>query len=192
MLVGHAKAGTVFLKTRYELQIQALKNKRRSLKDRLGVSQPLGIEAQAKYYSSWIYAATHALISLPGRWDASRLARRLRISVDTAEDAIRFLQSCGLILNDQKRLGVGLASIHVGSDSPLVSKHHLNWRIRAMESLDRARPNDLHYSSVISLSESDAEIIREQWVKAIQSSKKIIRDSPSETIRVFSLDFFEI
>ncbi len=86
----------------------------------------------------------------------------------------------------------GKTSIHLGSDSPLIVKHHTNWRLQAVRSHEKYRKKNLNYSSVTTLSETDAAEIRELLAKTIEKSKKIIRESPDEKIYSFCLDFFEI
>ena len=47
--------------------------------------------------------------------------------------------------------------IFLGNDSPLTPKVHANWRVRSIDSLERETQQELHYSSVVSLSASDVK-----------------------------------
>ena len=71
-----------------------------------------------------------------------------------------------------------------------MNKHHTNWRIKAIQSLDNKNDTDMHYSGVITCSHQDIEKIREVMLSAIQEIKALIRESQDETLFVYSLDLF--
>lgn len=54
------------LKQYYEGEMEAVRQKRREIADRLKVTNPLDREAQARHYSAWYYAAIHVQLSIPG------------------------------------------------------------------------------------------------------------------------------
>lgn len=81
----------------------------------------------------------------------------------------------------------------LGTDSPLISKFHTNWRIKTIQSLDKENANDaLHYSSAITISNNDVMKIKSHLVKCIEEIKIIIRDSPAEAVHSFNIDFFKL
>lgn len=85
----------------------------------------------------------------------------------------------------------GQARLYLPGDSSLISRHHANWRIHALQSLFAANSEDLHYSSVVTLSREDGARIREQLIQAIQKAKEIIKDSPEEDLFGFHMDFYQ-
>jgi uncharacterized protein (TIGR02147 family) len=194
LLIQRERAGSKNLRVRFDRQIKSIRENRLLLMNRLRVSQPLGQKDQVIYYSSWYYAAIHALASIPGFQTPLEISKYLQMDPKKTQEAIEFLVGSGLLAYDPKtqKLGVGRESIHLGVDSPLISKHHINWRLQAIRALERSGPDNLHYSSVISISNEDAQTIREVLVKAIERIKPMVKKSKEEVLKSFSLDFFGI
>jgi hypothetical protein len=74
----------------------------------------------------------------------------------------------------------------------MISKHHTNWRMQAIQSLEREAESELHYSSVITVSEGDAVKIREALVKAIEQVRLIVKPSKDEALYCYNLDLFKV
>jgi len=192
LLVQLARAATPVLRGRIERQMSALRTEHMVLQKRLGVGQPLSVDQQARFYSAWYYSAIRAFISVPGNESAVTLAQRLGLDAGKISAAVKFLLECGLLKEGKSGLEIGEQRTHLGSDSPLISKHHMNWRLQAMRAIENAKSENLHYSSVVSLSHQDAASLRERMVEFISDAKKVIQASPAERVQVFSLDFFEL
>lgn len=194
LLVQHARAGTPALRRRIEGQIQIVLDKRLILKERLGVKAMLSVEDQAIFYSSWVYGAIHVMLTIERFQSREALSRYLGISSKRVGEILEFLISIGLAVQKENgRFGVGTARIHLGNDSPMISKFHTNWRMRAIRSLEEENANqDLHYSSAITISEGDMSRIKSLLVKYIEEIKAIISDSKEEGLHCFSLDFFRL
>jgi predicted transcriptional regulator len=162
--------------------------------NRLKVSQPLGQKDQVVYYSNWYYSAIHVLASIPGFQTTLEICKYLQLDLKKVQEAVEFLVGIGLLAYESKSqsLKVGRESFHLGFDSPLISKHHMNWRLQAIRAIEKCEPDNLHYSSVISISKEDAQIIRETLVKTIEGIKPMVRKSKEEVLKSFSLDFFGI
>lgn len=194
LLVQLARAGTPALKRRTEVQIQLVLDKRLILKERLGVKAKLSVEDQAVFYSSWIYGAVHVMLTIDQFQTREVIGRYLGISPKRVGEILEFLVSIGLAEQKENgRFGVGTARIHLGSDSPMISKFHTNWRMRAIRSLEEENASqDLHYSSAITISDADRSRIKSLLVKYIEEIKAIIRDSKAEGVHCFSLDFFRL
>ncbi len=196
LLIQRERAGTLKLKQRFEREIAEIRSSRLALKNRLGVNQSLSEKNQLQYYSSWYYSAVHALTSIPGFQSSEKISKRLGIDSVKASQALELLLESGLLVRTKTREGeqlkVGVARLHLPHDSPLISKHHINWRLQAIRALERQRQENLHYSSVISISEEDGARIREILVKTLETIKPIVRDSKEEKLTAFSLDLFEV
>lgn len=122
---------------------------------------------------------------------AEKIAQRLNVSIKHASEGIEFMLAAGLLeLTTKGELRVGKSQIHLGADSPLISKHHINWRLQAIRSIDHDPNGGLHDSSVISISKKDEKVISEKLIETIKELKQVIRESKEEDIAVFSLDLF--
>jgi hypothetical protein len=65
--------------------------------------------------------------------------------------------------------------------------------MKAIQSLEREKTvESLHYSSAITVSESDFVRIKSILIKNIEEIKAIIKDSPAEGVFSFNLDLFRI
>ena len=193
LLIQFARAGMPKLKSRFQKQIESIVEGRQLLKNRLGVKEHLAEHDQLIYYSSWFYGALHALVSIPTYQTPERIAERLQIGIKQAAEALEFLLKSGLIERTQKgTLQIGKGQIHLGADSPLIAKHHINWRLQAIRAVERNPKAGLHYSSVVSISRKDEEHIRDTLTNFLQTIKPIIRESKEEEACSLSIDFFRI
>jgi uncharacterized protein (TIGR02147 family) len=193
LLVERARAGTERLRRHFETRIHEALERRLVLRRRLEVKRSLSREDQVTYYSAWYYAALHVLVTIPGFRSREAIVRYFRqrgVPPEIIGPALEFLCSIGLLSAEKGEYQVGEARIHLGSDSPMISRHHANWRLRALSALDARGGEDLHYSSVVTLSAADAIRVKEILVRAIEKSKAIIRDSPAEELGCLALDFF--
>lgn len=190
LLIQLGRAGTPALRKILEQQVQSAAEEQLVLKNRLEVKKTLSREDQAIFYSSWQYGAVHVLVSVPGCHSEQGIADYLDLPVRRVSEILHFLLSVGLVARKGDRLEIGTSHIHLESDSPMVSKHHTNWRLKGMQSLDQPRGSDLHYSSVITASREDSVRIREILVKAIEEVRAVVRPSPSEEGYCYTIDFY--
>ncbi len=192
LLVQHDKAGTSSLKRHFAEQMNELTEKQFVLKNRLEFKRSLSREDQAIFYSSWHYGAVHVLVSVPGCSTLKGISAYLGIPIEKTSEVIQFLLSVGLIVQVGDHYDIGTTHIHLEHDSPMISKHHTNWRLQAIQSLDFQRSEDLHYSSVITASYEDSPKIREILVKAIEEVRSVVRPSKNEAAFSYGIDFFEL
>lgn len=196
-LVEIARSSNSRLKSRYKKRIEKLKSQSRILSDRLDKTSNLDTEKEThleKYYSSWLHGAVHAGFSIP-KYESSPalLAKDLGISIKVLNRVIDDLMREGIILSDES-LNVRLTnkSLHLRSESRKIVQHHLNWRTKCSELIQRGDVDGVNYSSVISVSIKDAEKLQEKIIEFIKECKIIIKDSREENICTFCLDFMRI
>ncbi|MGZ3748224.1 MAG: TIGR02147 family protein, partial [Pseudobdellovibrionaceae bacterium] len=190
LLVQRARAGTPRLKKRIEAQMQRIREKRLLLKNRIEIKTSISNQDQAEFYSSWLYVATHILLTIEEFQTREKVAQYFEISPSKAAEILHFLQSVGLVEQRAGRFLVGQARIHLSHDSPMVSRHHINWRLQAIRSLEKGdRSSSLHYSSVVSIARDDVLRIKSLLVKSIETAKQIIKDSKEQELHSLCLDF---
>lgn len=199
-LVQLDRAGTPELQSYFRREIQKLRSQRQEVKERISeVDGELSRDDQLVYYSSWHYAAIHILCSVPKANTATQLASVLCLPMRRVRECLEFLVRTQLLVEapakasqSEKTYHVGVVRIHLGRESPMIGQHHMNWRMKAMESLDRNSKQDLHYSLVVSLSEKDQRKIYDLLLDAISSVEKVAAPSAEEKLGVFCMDFFEV
>jgi uncharacterized protein (TIGR02147 family) len=190
LLLEKERAGSVELEKYYEQQIQNILDERHSIKKRLKNSGELTERDSILYYSQWYYAAIHILCSIPEYQDKKKIGERLGLELDLVSEVLQFLERHGLIEFKNNKYKSTDKRIHLSKESPLISKHHINWRIEAMKSLERKQHEDLHYSLIVSLSNQDAKVLKDLFLKAIEDTEKILRPSLDEELYVLNLDWF--
>jgi uncharacterized protein (TIGR02147 family) len=195
LLVNLGRAGSKELVDHFKSQIEDIQRKRTQIKERITTDRALSAEAQIRYYSAWYYAAIHVATSIPELQTRDRLAAALDLSPALISECLEFLIEQGLVTTKDGRFLIGPARMHLGSDSPMVSKLHANWRVQALKSLENTRgsaPGNLHYSTVLTLSHKDAKRVREALLRTIDETEKILRPSPEEVVYCIGMDWFQI
>ncbi|MBI4042503.1 MAG: DUF4423 domain-containing protein, partial [Deltaproteobacteria bacterium] len=192
LLVQHTRAGTKTLQAYFLRQIEKIRRDRLVLKNRLDVEEHLSERNQTIYYSAWYYSAIHVMLSVPQFQTKEAISDYIGMPLGLVSSVLDFLVSGGLAKYDGNKFQIRTKRIHLGSDSSLISKHHMNWRLRAMHALDQQINEDLHYSFVVSLSRKDVEKMKALLIEQIQTVKEQIRISPEEEIYSFCLDFFRV
>lgn len=192
LLVQKQKAGSKKLEKYFQSQIDEILNQRLVLTKRLGTSNTLNEADRAIYYSSWHYAAIHIALTIPELRQPESLAAHFRISLTKVHQVLEFLQTTGLAISGKDGFSSESSLTRLGNDSRSISKHHTNWRLQAIESLDQEDLLDLHYSAVVSLSEKDARDIKEKILEQIKSNINQIRESKEEKIYCYTIDFFNL
>jgi uncharacterized protein (TIGR02147 family) len=192
LLVQLGRAGNEKLRQHYQRQIRLIQEKRLVLKNRLGFKKSLSDDQHGVFYGAWYYVAIHVLLTIPKTWDRDSIAKHLSLPVEKVSEALAFMTSTGLIQEEKGRYTVGPVSIHLGEGSPMLARHHSNWRLQAIRSLEQPSKNQLHYSSVATASEKDIPKIRAILVRAIEEARAIIKPSPEERLFCYNLDLFEL
>jgi uncharacterized protein (TIGR02147 family) len=194
LLVNYARAGSADLQKLYLEQIEAERERNRELSARLSKSRKLSDEERAVFYSTWINSAVRVLSSIPAFNTLDSIARRLNLPRDVVERTIDFLLKSGLCVeNGPGFIAPGPQSTYLESKSPLVARHHGNWRVKAMErhpTLNAAE--ELSYTAPVSLSSSDVKKIREILAQSIERADEIIGPSDCERIFCLNVDWFEV
>jgi uncharacterized protein (TIGR02147 family) len=191
-LVQMEKSGSSELHRFFEAHLKEMKSKRELVRERIKVRGTLKPEDQAIYYSNWWYGAIHVLVAFDEIKTTKDVSQRLHLSPEVVERTLDFLLSRGLVVENVNGYGIGAQRIHLGRDSPLIARHHANWRIKAVEAQERPRKENLHYSSLIGISRNDALRIRNMLLDVLQNVEGIIVESKEEAPYVMLLDLFEL
>lgn len=195
-LLQYNRAGTKRLRDYFDRELVELRRARNILEVRFKVGNALSTADQQTYYSSWLYVAAHVLVSIPSLQTKEALSNHLGIPLRKIGEVLEFLAGTGLVEERDRRYTMGKTRVHLGNGSPLIGKHHVNWRIQAMRSLDRDSSRqdneDLHYSSIVSLSAVDFTRLKSRLIEVIEEFNSVVKDSPEEAGACLALDFFGI
>lgn len=184
------RAGTKELKSYFNKLLKELRDSRKNLKARVKAPSEIDENDRHVYYGSWLYGAVYVMTSIPKYQSTEALSAALGVPAKKIITVLEFLVSIGLVKQQNQKYVIAAGSIHLGKESPLISKHHVNWRTRALNSIDQAHPEDLHYSLVMALSHDDLETIKGRIVDMIEETNKILGPSKEEEVQVLCIDLF--
>jgi uncharacterized protein (TIGR02147 family) len=188
-LVQLARASNVQSRRYFGKILSDLKTRSLNLAERLQVKKVLDERDQAMFYSAWYFSGIRLLVATGDFRSPEAVAESLGLSMKTVARALEFLLSTDLVRLENGRYRVGEAKTYVTRDSPLVSKHHLNWRLKSIEMLENIPDGDLSFTNSIALSEKDFQKIREEIVKLLETYKEIGDPSPPETVCFLTIDW---
>ncbi|MES2769577.1 MAG: TIGR02147 family protein [Bdellovibrionota bacterium] len=191
LLVEFERAGTHRLKQKLKKKIERLKIQASVLKERLEKDKELTDHDKATFYSSWIYSGIRNLIATDTSLTIDSISQRLQIPRNQIQKILDFLLESGLCELKQNKYLVGAKRTHLGNDSPLVTKHHQNWRMQGFNKMIFAEDKNLFYTAPMSLSKEAAQKIRQELPAFIEKINKWVVDSDSEIVRCLNIDFFE-
>ncbi len=191
-LLLYQKSGSKDLQAYFKAKIDAVQKNRLILKNRIQGAKTLSESDQARYYSAWYYGAIRLLVSIPGFESRDQIAERLRLPPRQVSLAIEFLLRTKLLTEKSGRLVQGEMHLHLENDSPLIARHHTNWRLKALEAVTAEQDSDLHYSLALTLSQKDVLKIKSKLVEFIAEVQNLVRPSAEEELCGFCLDWFKI
>lgn len=192
LLVQLGRSGSKLLSDHFRNEAEKLRAKRQIISERITHTQTLSQADQVMYYSSWHFVAIHVLVSVTKYSSRSAIAEYLRLPVSRVAECLYYLLKWGILSESNGKYKVENVRIHLGKDSVMLGKHHSNWRIQAINALDRKASEDLHYSSVISLAEVDVIKIKELLLSTIEKSDAIMKPSKEEAAFCMLVDFFRL
>lgn len=193
LLIQLERAGSNDLKKYYKGQIKDILKSRSEVKSRINEDGILSEKDHMVYYSQWYYSAIHVLVSINGFQTKSKIKERLNLDTQTINTVLTFLEINKLIINKKGIYNIGPSRIHLGKDSPIITKHHTNWRLEALKSLESNYSEvDIHYSSVMTLSKVDAIKIKDILLNSIEQVEPILIESREEDIFSMCIDLFKV
>lgn len=192
MMVNYDRAGHPTAKKFYKNKLLELKKQSQNVSERITAATKLSEEQRAVFYSDWAYSAIRQSVALPNTDTVEAIAKYLDLPIEKVNHHLDFLLQTGLCKLLGKKIILGPSSTHVESSSPWVNVHHTNWRNRAIHSLNALGTYDLHYSSPVTLSASDCELIKEKLIQLIEDVRATVDPSPSEKMYCLNLDWFQV
>jgi len=191
-LVDFARSGTSELKGRMKKHIEKLRVQSLKLSARLPTETQLTEEARAIFYSNWYYSGVRLLTSIQAYQSVDRIAEYFGISKSKTGKILDFLLRNGLCVLDEGNIKMGPRQTHLEAESPLVQRHHTNWRLKAMQRYENLTESELCYSGPMSIAEKDFFKIREMISQLIQDATKIATTSREETLVCLNVDWFKV
>lgn len=191
LLVESARAGSYNLQQKLKKRIEEARAEARKLEVRLHKDADLSEATKSIFYSTWLYSGVRMLSDLPEMNDAQAIADRLHLPRPQVQKVLEFLIREGLVIQKDNKLAMGPRRTHLGASSPLVIKHHQNWRISGFQKMILSDTDNLFYTGPMTLSHEVAERVRAELPALIEKITSWVVPSPSETVRCLNIDWFE-
>ena len=140
----------------------------------------------------WQYSAVHIALSVPELQSPLALSKELKIPSVRIEVILEFLVRTAMAVKLGIQYTIGKVWIHLPPESPLIGKHHANWRVRAIQSSESVSRDNFHYTQVVSISREDSKRILGIVSQIVERANEIIRPSKEENLRCLAIDFFSL
>ncbi len=192
-LVSLERAGTPRLRDYLVDEIEAIRVKRSTLSSRMEHRPAVDPDPNIEYYSNWYMPVIHTMVAIPRFRQAQAIARQISLPLETVESALDQLRDSGLVQQTADGWINTARDIHLRSDSPLNYHYHNVVRMLANRRMQESAPGEnIHYSAIYSLSESDFARIKQDLLTMLDKTRTTVIASTEETVAAFTLDLFRI
>lgn len=148
---------------------------------------------RAVFYSSWLYPAIHLFLGVKKEGvTIEEISARFDFNRAKITDILNFFLRTGLATEKKGLFQPGVQSTFVEQGSPYLTKHHSNWRIKAIQKIENLSEQELMFTAPVSISKKDFSRIREKMAHFIKEISEIVKDSEAEEIAHLNLDWFWI
>lgn len=193
LMVQLKKAGTFELEEYYLQKLEKLEDKFKEVSSRVSAKKNLNENDKALYYSDWSYMAVWLLCGMDKIRNANDIKELLDLPIDRVNKIISFLKRAGLIIeNKDEILSMGKTKTHLDRKNPLVSKHHTNWRLKAIEGFSKLPKEELAFSAPLTISKKDFAKVKKEILELIERTSSTVSKTEPELLACMSIDFFKI
>jgi uncharacterized protein (TIGR02147 family) len=192
LLVQKEKAGNHNLQRYYSEKIKEQQIELQDMKSRIKTKKTLSETDKALFYSNWFYSAIRLSTSVEGINTRDDIADFLDLPHKLVNQVVDFLVSVSLLFEDKGKLEFGPAITHLESKSPLIARHHANWRVKAMERHPKLSTDEFCFSGPLTIAEQDASKVRKKLTKVIEEVSEIVRKSEKvDKVYCINIDWFK-
>jgi len=192
-LLHRDRAATPGARAYFSARIEKRNNERLNLKKRFQEKRALTGEQESLYYEDWATQAIHMLCQLPGKHTTASIARALKLDPARVEAKVKSLEAGGFLEAKDGGWKSLLESFHLGKDSKAVGRLHSNWRLKTLHEIAGGLAGDsVHYTSVMTISETAAKKIRDSILKHLEETRSEISAAESKALYHYGLDFFPL
>lgn len=191
LLVQKQRAGSHKLEDYYQQKVLNLQNELQDMKSRLSDKKILDENDKALFYSNWFYSAIRLSTSLENINSKEDISDFTGLQPKIVNQVVSFLLNVGLLKSVDEKLEMGPAITYLESKSPLIARHHANWRVKAMDKHPHLSSEEFCFTAPLTISEKDAPKVREILTQAIESISKIVKESENvDKLYCVNIDWF--
>lgn len=146
----------------------------------------------AQFYSQWYYSAIRLMTAVPGYQTPEEISKYLDLPISQINRVLQFLVTYGLCLQENGFYHIGPNSTHVHVDDPLVTRHHINWRLRSIERFNFLTPSEFCLTLPNAISDKYIKMIRKELLEVTTKITSLVDESPAENLTCLNIDFFKV
>lgn len=191
-LVELNRAGNEALREILKKRIEKLREKSEQMESRVPKNVELSEEAKAIFYSAWYYSGARLASGLEKNFSIDDIAKSINVDRAKVSQAIEFLLQEKLCVMADGKITEGPQFTYLKGDSPFIVKHHTNWRLKAINTMERTKSNkELFFTLPMSLSEELTGKIRTQLVNLVEDITKNVKTAKLQTLYCLNIDWFK-
>lgn len=192
-MVQYRRAGSSRLKSHLRAKLQSQRDAAIKAERHFEHEKKLTEHHQTQFYSSWIYSAIRLFCTTEERGKSlDQIVEKFSLTRQKAIKHLEFLLQAGLIVTEEDRYKMGVSRTFLERGSVSLSKHHTNWRLRAIQKIDDLSDQEMMFTSPISVSREDFENIRSEISTLIKNVSARVKDSPAEEVACLNIDLFYV
>lgn len=192
-LVELERAGHHKLKAMIRKRLDEVLRKSENLKTRIPSQKELSEEVKAIFYSAWYNSAIRLATSIPSLQTPDAIAEYFDLPISHVNRTLQFLADTALIIKKNDKYVMGPSSTHLEAGSPLIGRHHTNWRNKAIQKADFVKSDELMLSMPCSISSKARALVRNELVNAIEKISTLIDSGGTEEeLLCLNIDWIEI
>jgi uncharacterized protein (TIGR02147 family) len=191
-LVELARAGNEPLRLRIRARLKEAREKGSQIKQRIRHERELSNEESQQFYSQWFYSGVRLMTSIPGMNTPDRIAAALKLQPNAVAKVLEFLSTTGLCIEREGEFFLGPQSTHVSNDSPIVLRHHMNWRVKTLAQLTHPKPHEMIFTGPVTLSNEARMEVKQRLLQLIAEWGEIVDASKEGALSCLNIDWVDI
>lgn len=190
ILLQIERAGSKDLRQHYLRKRDQIKKTSLNVKEHIPKARELSDYEKSVFYSSYVYSAIRLSTSIGQGLSMNEIVARFDLPRDRVTKIVQFLLSTNLCREQGGRYVMGEQMTHIDRSSPLLLRHHHNWRVKALERSENLSEQELQFTGPVSLSAEDFQKIRSNLVEVINKSIETVKKSEASDVACLLIDWF--
>lgn len=146
---------------------------------------------RAVFYSNWYYSAIRLRSAITPYPSIDILSHDLNLPIRLVRQVTEFLVQKGLCVEKNGRIQIGPNRTWIDSSSPLVTRHHQNWRMKGMDQMPKKGRNETFLTLPMAIGEKDLPKVSAALQEFEKKVLKIIdQSSKAESLVCLNVDWF--
>ncbi|MNT02147.1 hypothetical protein D3C72_1366350 [compost metagenome] len=192
LLNSYQRAGSHKLRQNLKQKLDGMKKQSADLANQVRREVIFNEEQKSVFYSHYAYSAIRMASTFEGGQSLENLTQWLNLPRAQIVEMVRFLVEHRLLIEKDGRFSIGPQTTHLERKSLYFKQNHMNWRVEGLNKIDQQDERDLYYTAPFAISKDDYQKFRGELLDMIKRFVNVAKDSPSDMVGCFNIDFFEI